>query len=60
MDTTNQPAEQKGVCPYCGSNRWHNSWGFGNASCDQCGKEFNLRLKDGLPVGEPAHQLGDN
>ena len=46
--------EQPKICPYCGHNAWHNSWGAGNASCAKCQKEFNLTFVNGLPTGTPV------
>jgi hypothetical protein len=28
------------MCPYCGNNSFQNSWGFGNARCTECEREF--------------------
>lgn len=44
----------QGVCPFCGSNQWRNSWGKGNAKCIECEREFNFSVVDGEPRGEPV------
>lgn len=44
-----------GICPYCGHNKFRNSWGRageGNARCARCGQEFNVVWKDGRVRGE--------
>jgi hypothetical protein len=42
----------RGICPYCGSHEFQNSWGQGNAYCVKCKQEFIVSVSSGVFKGE--------
>lgn len=44
------------MCPYCGNDSFQNSWGWGNARCAKCHKEFNVRFEGAEMVSEPLSE----
>jgi len=45
------------MCPHCKGRRFYNSWGFGNALCANCNREFNVVFVDGQMTGKPVVEV---